>query len=78
MILIDRNWPKKAKNGQNSTSLEPYQVAYQMKAKDEENSNIVKKLAEIGPNWPKLAKKGKKWPKFDLIRAIPSCTSNES
>ena len=49
-----------------------------MKANDEENSNIVKKLVKIGPNWPKLAKEGKKWPKFDLIRAIPSCISNKS
>ena len=27
-----------------------------MKANDEENSNIEKKMAEIGPDWPKLAK----------------------
>ena len=49
-----------------------------MKANEEENSNIEKKFAEISPYWLKLGENGQKWPKFDLIRAIPSCTSNES
>ena len=35
---------------------EPNQTAHQIKADDEVNSNIYKKLAKISPDWPKLAK----------------------
>ena len=38
---------------------EPKQIAHQMKASDMVNSNITKKLAEIGLNCPKLAKMAK-------------------
>ena len=49
-----------------------------MKANDEENSIIEKKFTEIGPYWLKLGENGQKWPKFNVIRAMLSCTSNES
>ena len=37
---------------------EPKQIAHQMKASDMVNSNVAKKLAEIGLNLAKLAKNG--------------------
>ena len=43
---------------------EPNQTAHQIKADDEVNSNIYKKLAKISPDWPKLAemtKIGQNW-----------------
>ena len=55
---------------------EPVHPAHQIKADDEENSNMSKKVAEIGPYWPKLAKNGQKWPKFNRIRPILKCPSN--
>ena len=57
---------------------EPTRPAHQMKADAKVTSNIEKKLAEKGRDWPKLAQNGQKWPKFNVIRAILSCTSNES
>ncbi len=37
---------------------ESSQSEHQMKADNVLNSNIGKKMPEIGPNWPKMAKNG--------------------
>ena len=47
-----------------------------MKADEEVTSKNSRKCAEIGPDWSKLAEIVQKWPKFDLTRAIKSCSSN--